>query len=306
MQFIDEYEEIDPYYLDPVGIELKTFPQDYIKRHQTFSRPSHLMPSNSFYMGQHSINLGKSHASFETIHYAVSETIGSIECLKAHYDDCCWKWVMQYGTRTVLSMLTYKQRQYYELKGDIVREMINTVRLTRYMEVSPFYFSKKGIHNSDINKKRYWINDAVTEALKRNPDLFDLDDFDLNPIPIGGGPCRWCEIDCQYYDNGHSIILSFHYNSMDRNSFYHVFHQLSNVLLKRQNLLLIERKLRWIARAPYIALLEGTLETDTLETDTLETDTLETETLEKIYDWDHISRYLMDIYVCKEICTYLN
>ena len=300
MQFIDEYEEKDPYYLDPVGIELKTFPQDYIKRHQTFSQPSHLMPSNSFYMGQHSIQLK---ASFETIHYAVSETIGSIECLKAHYDDCCWKWVMQYGTRTLFSMLTYKQRQYYELKGEIVREMIDTVRLTRYMEVSPFYFSKKGISNSNINEKRYWINDAVTEALNRFPHLFDLDAFDLNPIPIGGGLCRWSEIECQYYDNGDTIILSFHYNSIDRNSFYYVFHRLWNALLNRQNLLSIERKLRWIARAQYICLLEGTLETETLETETLETETLETETLET---WDHISRYLMNIYVCKEICTYLN
>ena len=296
MQFDDEYEERDPYYLDPVGIELKTFPSEYIRRNQTIAK-THLMKHDT--ISNIGTNIIRIKASFETIHRIVSDVFRSIECLKSHYDDCSWKWVMQYGTRTLSSLLTYKQRQYYELKSEIVEEMVKNIRLTFYMGVSPFYFSRKGIRNFDINEKSYWINQATAEALNRFPHLFDLDEFDFDIIPIGGGPRRWCEMSCEYFDNGDYIILKFYHNSIDRNSFYHVFNRLSDALFNKKNLL-------WVARSSYIRLLEGTLETDNLETDNLESDNLETDNLDQIVDWDHISRYFRNLYVCKEICTYLN
>jgi len=285
MNFIEE-EELDGIFTPVNTFCFQNFPHDYILWHGPLRHPIDIpyptrLPSTIFYDGSHIITISRDLASFETIHSLIFKKLNSIEGLQIHYDTCCWKWKIEYGTRPVSSVLTHNQKIYYKLKLQAIEDAVQISKLAAYMGVSPLYLFHKNIRSIRDICKYISIGIAASQkALTWFPHLEpEIDDIIPEMVPLS--LLRWCEMDISYFENENTFILVFNKEkSGNKHTFMSIFNEIDKALGKNN--------LCWKQRASYVMLMDGLEKKEKQE--------------EKK---SHISRYLFNKCICMEISTYM-
>jgi hypothetical protein len=160
----------------------------------------------------------------------------------------------------------------------------------------PIECGKSSLEYMQITNGRFVACQAAATAYEKFPHLhLDFDNEDpqeLGLIPLyNGEPGRWCKIE-----------LSIFYTDKNRNCL-HINHnrttgdRTTNVFIWRIIRDYFEENQILISREAYLCLLEGT-QPDYIEC-------TEGMCIGGVYQNDHITHYLMDILVVKEICTYI-
>lgn len=206
-------------------------------------------------------------ADWELIHKMVEKTLNKIDGITFMYHDCCWKWHIRYGTLPFYNTLDPLQQQVYHRKSRVLHELVDSLRYTEYMKVSPLHFIKLGI----TLKHMYAFCDVIRAAVP-----YDNDDYFEETEPIKLEQLRgWSDNMIQYSQcEGGGIAVDLHRYCGSSGSNLYIRKQIIAAL--QPNNILFER------RKSYLELCE-----------------IVGEAVENEYS------YLFHHYVCREICTYL-
>jgi hypothetical protein len=258
---------------------IENFPEQYWTQHGPVCvRP---IPSPYKCLIQFTIKIPRIKADFETIHRLISKTLGKIESLKAVYDNCCWRWHTEYSSPHIGDTLSPRDSHAFQQQKKLINEAVLMTQFINHMGVKISYFLEKNIKNQfDLWRNQSCRHECAAAAAKKYPhnainwnEYFEYHPF---PPPISlSGPRLWGQYQIRYFQDETTTfveIVPMKYAS--RSTFSDIYMEIRDVL-NDQNLL-------WESRKAYVSLLEG-------------------------ISFDvhgSIPDYLLDEYVCRDICSY--
>lgn len=227
------------------------------------------IPSNVFSKGvlTQRIVLPWTLNSIDVIQTTINKILGSLELVQFVHYPGQWSWEVQYSVMSVWQSLDWYSRPIYTEKKWDLREICGTVRLTKYMGVPWNYFKKMGISNYALDTRKRMLSE-----IERRRD-FVIDISTLSPVLP---PLTWSKSVFELLmDSEENLCLDGTRISGDRTSYYFIFNQMKAALA--------EKNVRFESRRNYVSLLEGCSQGDT----------------------SHIERYLLNPYVCRDVCLHL-
>ena len=205
--------------------------------------------------------------SIDVIQSMLNKMLGSLELVQFVHYPGQWAWDVQYSVMSVWHSLdSYSRLIYTERKWDL-REICGTVRVTKYMGVSWNYFIKLGISNNALDTRKRMLFE-----IERMRDF----DIDISTLPPYLPPLTWSKSVFELLmDSEGNLCLDGTRISGDRTSYYFIFNQMKAALA--------DKNVRFESRRNYVSLLDGCSQGDT----------------------SHIERYLLNPYVCRDVCLHL-
>ena len=219
-------------------------------------------------------------AAFDEIHSTLLETLEATDSVVID-DNSAAQWCIwiRYGTLPIFPTLEVRQRAIYDCKKEILIDLCSIVKLKQVLNVGIRHFMYGGAHIDPIKIDKYEsvVREAALKARNKMPHNFSYSD-DYIPMPTSiFAPRLWSDT-CIYYTRDAitgSIVAEFERVLGDHKSANFIRHTMTEAL-STPNLL-------WRKRRAYISLLEGT-NMDTNKS--------------------HITRYLLNFYVCYEVCQF--
>ena len=62
--------------------------------------------------------------AFEILNCIIEKTLGKIECLTSHFDTCCCRWRLYYGTPSIENTITIEQQPVYHIKTRVLQDLL--------------------------------------------------------------------------------------------------------------------------------------------------------------------------------------
>ena len=270
---------------------IENFPEGYWWYHRS-PKAVKAMPQRNinhvYDFDSYRIKVSKDKANFETIHRLIKQKIDATESLIAVYDQCCWQWHTEYSAPHIYHKFNWKQMDAFKNNKNCVEEL---VFLTNFMVKTGFTLSflrSKNIKKfQDIFPIMNLAHDCANIAAEKFPhnkiDWAEYFQYEELPRPSFGGPRLWGQNKICYFQDEKFIYI--HIVSMQfatRSSQVCLYSDIRDALS--------ERNLFWEPRKTYVSLFDGVLQA--------------MQDLELEFP-DHISKYLLNPWICREVCTYI-
>jgi hypothetical protein len=235
------------------------------------------------------VKVSKDKANFYTIHQLIKQKIDATESLTAVYIHGSWEWLTEYSAPHIHHKFNWELRKAFEKNKSYIEELLF---LTNFMVKTGFTISFLRSKNIKKFQDIYPIMNLAHDCANFAADKFPHNKIDWAeyfqyieiPRPLNlGEPRLWGQNKLCYFHDEEFIYI--HIVSMQfatRSSQVYLYFDICDALS--------EHNLIWEARKAYVSLFDGAFTTN----DHLEIDFP-----------DHISKYIFNPWICREVCSFI-
>lgn len=201
--------------------------------------------------------------AFEGLNRLIENTLMQIECLTSHFDTCCCRWRLYYGTPSIEDTMTIEQRKVYYNKNRVMQDLLMKIHKQN---------KNTNITDTPLSTKMFAVPENSEESLEEFTRVLSRREWCISEIFI-----------MRKISENNQVMLSCYFNRLcgSRTTAMYIFRELRNNIslekLPTRNELIIS------SRIAFLQFVEGITPIEKRE--------------------EHVYKYLCNDLLVREMCS---